>query len=108
MPDAREDRNLTRFDALLEEMVNNATAEKAIYESYVRDCTAALNSVAPIYGNGTGLLAYSSVHSDPYTAIAADFSGSVETAIGDVHSANATEIILSLRYFIVTNPISEP
>ncbi|MGI5831248.1 MAG: polymorphic toxin-type HINT domain-containing protein [Thermoguttaceae bacterium] len=88
--DAQEDWTLAQFDALLEEMTNNATAEKAIYESYARGCAAALNSVAPIYGNGTDLLAYFSVHSNPYTAIVADFSGSVKTAITGAHSANAT------------------
>ena len=43
---------------------------------------AALNSVRPIYGNGTDLLAYFSVHSNPYAAIVAEFSASVETELG--------------------------
>ena len=80
--DAQEDWTLAQFDALLEEMVNNTTAEKTIYESYAQACAAALDSVGPIYGNGTDLLAYFSVHSNPYAAIVAVFSGSVETELG--------------------------
>ena len=87
--DAQEDWTLAQFDALLEEMVSNATAEKTIYESYAQACAAALDSVRPIYGNGTDLLAYFSVHSNPYAAIVAEFSASVETEIENAHSANA-------------------
>ena len=89
--DAQEDWTLAQFDALLEEMVNNATAEKAIYGSYAQACAAALNSVGPIYGSGTDLLAYFSVHSNPYAAIVSEFSGSVETEIENAHSANAAD-----------------
>ena len=51
---------------------------------------ATLNSVGPIYRSGTDLLAYFSVHSNPYAAIVAEFSGSVETEIENAHSVNAT------------------
>ena len=79
--DAQEDWTLAQFDALLEEMVSNATAEKAIYGSYAQACAEALDSVRPIYGSGTDLLAYFSVHSNPYAAIVSEFSGSVETVL---------------------------
>ena len=68
-----EDRlHLTRFESCRKSIVDFRGSSLL---------AAALNSVGPIYGSGTDLLAYFSVHSNPYAAIVSEFSGSVETVL---------------------------